>query len=404
MVTLAFAVLFGLLVLAFGIIRHQSSGPASKKSDAGAGTIAAESVSQEENENTAAEKSAATEENEGGSAGEAATGAAAESAQSGNASSQNTPTANEPAGAESQSTVYVTTGDVNIRSGAGTDSEILSKARMNKAYPKTGEDGEWTIIDFDGQTAYIKTEFLTDTKPETPVWDLSELDNERVDFGYSRKEVDENNVPTGVGYYESRWGEFNVDWIQDTSSKTIYLTMDEGFGNDNTIQILDTLKEKGVNVTFFLTKNFVDDRPELVQRMLDEGHQLGNHTCTHPVMINKTVNEQMDQIMTLHDLIKEKYGYEMKLFRYPEGVFSRQSLGLVNNLGYKVVFWSFAYGDYDEDNQPPVDESLELILNCLHPGAIYLLHASSDTNTALLADFIDGARARGFEFGKYPLD
>ena len=121
MVTLAFAVLFGLLVLAFGIIRHQSSGPASKKSDNSAGTIAAESVSQEENENAAAEKSAATEENEGGSAGEASAGAAAESAQSGNASSQNTPTANEPAGAESQSTVYVTTGDVNIRSGAGTD-------------------------------------------------------------------------------------------------------------------------------------------------------------------------------------------------------------------------------------------------------------------------------------------
>lgn len=303
----------------------------------------------------------------------------------------------------SGNTIYVTSSDVNIRSGAGTDSEILGKTKRGDAFTKTGENGDWTEIDYNGQTAYIKSEFLSTEKPERQSWDIYDLDNERVDFGYSSANRDENNVPTDWEYYESRWGQFDVDWIQDITKNTIYLTMDEGFGNDNTITILDTLKEKGVNVTFFLTKNFVDERPELVQRMLDEGHQLGNHTCTHPVMPSLSIEEQTDQIMTLHNIIKDNYGYEMTAFRYPQGVFSNQSLGLVNNLGYKAVFWSYAYGDYDENNQPPVDESLQKALGALHNGAVYLLHASSDTNTAFLGDFIDGARERGFEFGVYPV-
>ena len=120
-------------------------------------------------------------------------------------------------------------------------------------------------------------------------------------------------------------------------------------------------------------------------------------------MAQLSLEEQTSQIQTLNDLVKEKYGYDLKVFRYPQGAFSAQSLGLVNNMGMKAVFWSFAYGDYDNNNQPDVGESLNLALDCLHPGAIYLLHASSTTNTAMLADFIDGARARGFEFGVYPI-
>lgn len=323
------------------------------------------------------------------------------------APAESTPQEAAPAAESTSSdpnTVYVTDSSVNIRSGPGTDSEVLGKAGFGDSLTKTGESGDWTEISYNGQTAYIKSEFVSSEKPQTPTWDLYDLDNEAVNFGYSNANRDENNVPTDWEWYENKWGQFDVDWIQDTSKNTIYLTMDEGFGNDNTITILDTLKEKNVNVLFFLTKNFYDDRPELIQRMLDEGHQLGNHTCTHPKMPTLSIEEQTDQIMTLHNLVKDTFGYEMKAFRYPEGVYSNQSLGLVNNLGYKVVFWSYAYGDYDEANQPPVDESLEKALNALHPGAIYLLHASSDTNTAMLADFIDGARERGFEFGRYPLE
>lgn len=299
-----------------------------------------------------------------------------------------------------EETMY-TTDAVNVRAGASTDTEIVGKLFAGSSVTRTGEEGDWSIVDYDGQKAYIKTEFLAAEKTYTQVWELGDLDNEPVNFGYAQANIDENNVPTDWSWYESKWGQFNVDWIQDTSKNIIYLTMDEGFENDTTAGILDTLKAKEVKATFFLTKYFVDEMPEMVQRMIDEGHQLGNHTCTHPQMPTLSIEEQTDQIMTLQNLVKDQFGYDMKYFRYPEGVYSNQSLGLVNNLGLKVVFWSYAYNDYS-DEQPPVEESLQAAVSAVHPGAVYLLHASSTTNAAFLGDFIDQCREKGFEFGIYP--
>ena len=359
-----------------------------------------ELAQQAEAERIAAEKAAAREAEEK-AAQEAAELAAKEAEEKAAAEAAEEEAARLAAEEAAKNAVYVIGKGVNIRSGPGTDNDSLGTAEPRTPYTKTGESGEWTEIDYDGTPGYIKSEYIS---VELPDWDLDELDNDRVSFGYSRDHRDENNVPTDWEYYEKNWGEFDADWIQDTSVNTIYLTMDEGYANDNTITILDTLKEKNVTATFFLTKDFVDKCPELVQRMIDEGHQLGNHTCSHPIMPKKSISRQTEEIQTLHDLVKEQFGYEMKLFRFPEGTFSRRSLGLVNNLGYKAVFWSFAYADYDEDDQPDVEESLQLTLDSLHNGAIYLLHANSDTNTALLGDFIDGARERGFEFGVYPRD
>ena len=236
-------------------------------------------------------------------------------------------------------------------------------------------------------------------------WDLTTLDNTEYNFGYSRDNRDENNVPTDWQWYENQWGEFNVDWIQDTDQNIIYLTMDEGFPNEYTTTILDILEEKDVKATFFLTKMFLDGGEQSfaqIQRMLDLGCVLGNHTCTHPAMPELSIDEQTEEIMGVHNVIKEKFDYDLRLFRFPEGKYSAQSLGLVDNLGYKTCFWSYAYNDYSSE-QPPVQESYEAAVNALHPGAIYLLHANSSTNTAFLADWIDAARAAGFEFGVYPL-
>ena len=294
-----------------------------------------------------------------------------------------------------------TTDSVNVRSGPGTDTEIVGKLLAGASVKKTGDEEDWSIVEYEGKKAYIKSEYLTEGKSYDTTWNLDDLDNEPVNFGYAQANRDENNVPTDWEWYESKWGQFNVDWIQDTSKKIIYLTMDEGFENDTTAGILDVLKEKGVKATFFLTKYFTDEMPEMIQRMIDEGHQLGNHTCTHPNMPNLSIEEQTDQVMTLQNMIKDQFGYDMKYFRYPEGVYSNQSLGLINNLGLKAVFWSYAYNDYS-DEQPPVDESLAKAVDAVHPGAIYLLHASSTTNAAFLADFIDQCRDRGYEFGIYP--
>lgn len=233
-------------------------------------------------------------------------------------------------------------------------------------------------------------------------WDLAALDNTEYGFGYAEKNRAENMVPTDWTFYENQWGQYNVDWIQDINSNTIYLTMDVGFANDYTEGIIDTLHDKNVKVVFFITKMFFDESPSTVQRMLDEGHIVGNHTCNHPNMPAAGIEKETAEIMDLWNAMHDKFDYEMKLFRFPEGRFSHQSLALVENLGLKTVFWSYAYNDYS-NVQPEVEPSYKRAVEYLHPGAIYLLHASSSTNAAFLGDFIDAARAAGFEFGTYPL-
>lgn len=323
----------------------------------------------------------------------------------------------EPAGGE---TVYATS-KVNIRSIPDTSGEKLGQLEAGESIVRTADENGWSTVIYNGATAYISSEFLTASasQPETsaasqtssmskfPVhegaWDLASLDNTEVHFGNAEDQRAANMVPTDWEFYENKWGQFNVDWIQDINTNTIYLTMDDGFGNDTTATVLDKLKAKNVKVVFFITKNFLDDRPDLVQRMIDEGHIIGNHTCTHRNMPSLGIEEETNEIMTLQNAMMDQFGYEMKLFRFPQGYYSDQSLGLVENLGLKSVFWSYAYNDYSEE-QPEVEPSLERALTYLHPGAIYLLHASSSTNAEFLDRFIDGARERGFEFGIYPLE
>ena len=237
-------------------------------------------------------------------------------------------------------------------------------------------------------------------------WDLNALDNTPVNFGYAVENRDPvTHIPTDWAWYESKWGQFNVDWIQDTSQNIIYLTMDEGFPNEYTTTILDILAEKNVKACFFITQMFLDggeQSAQQIRRMINEGHVLGNHTVHHKNMPSLSIEEQTSEIVTVNQQLKDQFGIDCKLFRFPEGVYSDRSLGLVDNLGMKTCFWSYAYNDYSEE-QPPVEESLQKAIDALHPGAVYLLHANSSTNTAFLARWIDAARAQGFEFGVYPL-
>jgi len=331
--------------------------------------------------------------------------------------------------------------EVNVRKQPDTSAEILGVLQAGESVTRTAAGSAWWQVSYNGQTGYVAAEFMTENQGETgqPVsapaaeseaavseagtdsavsttseiierstdytpymsWDLSSLSTDAVPFGYAA-EYDERNVPTGANYYEHLWGQFNVDYIGDTSQNVIYLTMDEGYANTNTESILATLKEKNVKAVFFVTWDFVTGRPDLVQQMIDEGHIIGNHTVSHKKMDTLSIEEQTKEVMDLQNYVKENFNYEMKLFRYPQGEFSEQSLGLVNNLGFKACFWSYAYNDFS-DEEMPVEEALPKALNAVHPGAIYLLHARSNTNTAMLGDFIDGCRERGFEFGEYDL-
>lgn len=159
------------------------------------------------------------------------------------------------------------------------------------------------------------------------------------------------------------------------------------------------LKEKKVKATFFLLQDYAKKNPELVKRMIDEGHIVGNHSVHHYSMPTLGQAECESEIKDFHKYMEDNYDYTMTVFRPPMGEFSEFSLGVTANCGYKTELWSFAYADWDVDNQPDEGQALEKLVNAAHPGAIYLLHSVSKTNTDILGDFIDRVRAGGFEFG-----
>lgn len=242
------------------------------------------------------------------------------------------------------------------------------------------------------------------TITNTPVEDLSSLDNTTQDWGPGA-DADELNRPYSALSYQEKYEKYNANFIvPDTGGeKLIYLTLDEGYEYGCTPDILNTLKEKNVKAVFFVTKAYVKDQPELVQRMIDEGHMVGNHSVTHPAdgLPSQSIEQQQVEVMDNHDYVKENFNYEMHLFRYPAGKFSDQSLAVINNCNYKSVFWSFAYLDYDVNNQPDPTEALNKLISKLHTGGIFLLHAESTTNTQILGDFIDKAREAGYEFALF---
>lgn len=236
---------------------------------------------------------------------------------------------------------------------------------------------------------------------------LRALDNTSIGTGANLNDRDENNVPNGYKYYMSKYGtNYDAVWLADTSEKTIYVTFDCGYDVGNTEKILDTLDARGIRGTFFITQAFFDSKPDILQRMISEGQTVGNHTISHPSAgePSYSLEEQVEDVMPLEDEVYDTYGYEMRYFRYPEGQFSEQSLALMNSMGFECVFWSFAYHDWDTSAQPDQTEALQEMKDQLHPGAIYLLHAVSDTNTAVLGDFLDYARSQGYSFAAFGND
>lgn len=236
-----------------------------------------------------------------------------------------------------------------------------------------------------------------------PVIDnVSALSNEIFNWGQGVN-VDEYNRPTDTLSFNEKYKNYTADFVIPTTEKKIYLTLDEGYEYGCTPDILKTLKEKNVKAVFFVTQPYAESQPDYIRQMIDEGHILGNHSVTHPSagIPSLSVDKQTQEVMGLHDYIKQNYDYDMYLFRFPAGKFSEQSLAVLNNCGYRSVFWSFAYLDYDVENQPNEQESLQKMIDKLHPGAIYLLHAESWTNTKVLGQFIDKAREAGYEFALY---
>lgn len=216
-------------------------------------------------------------------------------------------------------------------------------------------------------------------------------------------QVDKNNRTTEAVKLQAKYGRFDAYFIAPENTGKFYLTFDEGYENGCTAEILDILKIKQVQAVFFITGDYAQREPELVQRMIDEGHVLGNHTWKHWNPTEKTLGEAKADIVKLHDYVKETFDYNMFLYRPPEGAFSEQTLAMLQQMGYVTVLWSFAYKDYDVNNQPDYATGYARTTKFIHEGAIYLLHAVSKTNAKLLPAFIDEVRARDLEFTKWDI-
>lgn len=224
---------------------------------------------------------------------------------------------------------------------------------------------------------------------------ISALDGTKDGWGQGL-EKDDLNRPVGALSAQETYGKYSALFIMPEEQK-FYLTFDEGYENGNTAAILDVLKEKDQKATFFVTYSYVRDNPALVQRMIDEGHVIGNHSIRHLSMPDLTLEEARGEIVTLHTFMRDTYGVEMTVFRPPMGEYSQQTLALTQALGYKSAFWSFAYYDYEPDDQMGREAALAKVAENIHPGELVLLHAVSTDNTAILPDLIDILRGQGYE-------
>lgn len=229
---------------------------------------------------------------------------------------------------------------------------------------------------------------------------ITALDGTKKGYGQGVN-VDENNRPVGAIWLQDDYGKYGALYIGD-ESKNIYLTFDEGYENGYTEKILDVLKEKDCKGVFFVTMDYAKKNPDLINRMISEGHVVGNHSVRHLSMPTLSLEEASAEITDLHAYIKENFNYDMYLFRPPMGEFSEQTLALTQSLGYRTTLWSYAYKDYDTQNQPDISEARAKVTAAKHDGAIYLLHAVSATNTAILGDVIDDFRNAGYTVGPIP--
>lgn len=194
--------------------------------------------------------------------------------------------------------------------------------------------------------------------------------------------------------------QFNTYYIRDTQERVLYLTFDAGFENGNTPAILDALKKHNAPATFFIVGNYIETSPDLVKRMVEEGHTVGNHTYHHPDMSKISTKEAFEKELTdLEALYEQTVGQPMtKFYRPPQGKYSETNLQMAKDLGYSTFFWSLAYVDWYQDNQPTKEQAFDKLLGRIHPGAIVLLHSTSKTNADILDELLTKWEEMGYQF------
>lgn len=209
----------------------------------------------------------------------------------------------------------------------------------------------------------------------------------------------ESSAPIGnAGVDQLR--QFDTVYLGDTSEKVIYLTFDAGYENGCTAKILDVLQKHQVKAAFFLVGNYIEKNEDLVRRMVKEGHIVGNHTMHHYDMSKLSDKAAFSKELTdLEELYKTTTGMDMpKYYRPPQGIYSEENLRMAKELGYKTVFWSLAYVDWNNDAQPSREQAFSKLLPRIHNGAVVLLHSTSRTNAEILDELLTKWKEMGYRF------
>ena len=209
-----------------------------------------------------------------------------------------------------------------------------------------------------------------------------------------------NNLPPKNDESEEYLSAFHAYAMVPTDEKIAWLTFDEGYENGYTPAILDTLARHGVKAAFFVTGSYVKESPDLVRRIAAEGHILGNHTLTHPSMMKvDSWQEFTRQLLSVEDMVREVTGSEMpRYYRPPAGAYSEAQLRMADAMGFRTIFWTVAYKDWDPAAQPAREHAMQYLTTRIHPGAIILLHAVSRTNTEILDELLTKWEAMGYTF------
>ncbi len=220
-------------------------------------------------------------------------------------------------------------------------------------------------------------------------------DNTKIGWGLKKIENSQPEVPVNWQELLKKYGGY---YLGNTEEKVMYLTFDEGYENGYTSKILDVLKKTNTPAAFFVTGPYVENEPELIKRMVEEGHIVGNHTVNHPSMPDVGDEELTKELLELNKGFCELTNTNMKYMRPPKGEFSERTLALTQKNGYKSIFWSIAYADWDTNNRNGTDYAVQQVTKQFHNGAIILLHAVSEDNANALEQIINVAKEKGYVF------
>lgn len=280
---------------------------------------------------------------------------------------------------------------------------ILSSCSGNGTLEEYNVDAPVTVKD---ERNEAETSTYTGRKPLPPIkFTVNDPENTRKlpciktehAFG-AAKNGEPHDIAKSAQKYLEKTGYKTFCYDTESTGKVLYLTFDCGWENGYTSAVLDVLKEKNVSAAFFCTLEHIESEPELIARMINEGHTVGNHSANHPDFSKISRQRMADEILECDNYLRKNFGYTSPFFRFPEGSYTENALELVDSMGYTSVFWSCAYADWDVNDTRGGDYAFEKVTSRLHPGAVILLHSVSPDNAEALGRIIDFARENGYEF------